>query len=141
VSGRSRTKEKDRIVIKEKENTNIWVGTWQTVRHPHTNMAKAALNMLTRTSAEDLAKTHRIFMNSVDTGWINVRVSFRILPCFLSSNSFWQITRTRTLSREPAGMPRSMIFRHPLTRSTRQLAFSILFSRVLPQVPGFMVNF
>ena len=39
--------------------------------HPHTNMAKAALNMLTRTSAEDLAKTHRIFMNSVDTGWIN----------------------------------------------------------------------
>ncbi|EEC48246.1 predicted protein [Phaeodactylum tricornutum CCAP 1055/1] len=39
--------------------------------HPHTNMAKAALNMLTRTSAEDLAKQHRIFMNSVDTGWIN----------------------------------------------------------------------
>ena len=34
-------------------------------------MAKAALNMLTRTSAEDLAKNHRIFMNSVDTGWIN----------------------------------------------------------------------
>ena len=30
-----------------------------------------ALNMLTRTSAEDLAKRHRIFMNSVDTGWIN----------------------------------------------------------------------
>jgi NAD(P)-dependent dehydrogenase (short-subunit alcohol dehydrogenase family) len=39
--------------------------------HPHTNMAKAALNMMTRTSAEDLAKQHRIFMNSVDTGWIN----------------------------------------------------------------------
>ena len=34
-------------------------------------MAKAALNMLTRTSAEDLAKAHRIYMNSVDTGWIN----------------------------------------------------------------------
>jgi NAD(P)-dependent dehydrogenase (short-subunit alcohol dehydrogenase family) len=34
-------------------------------------MAKAALNMLTRTSAEDLATTHRIYMNSVDTGWIN----------------------------------------------------------------------
>jgi NAD(P)-dependent dehydrogenase (short-subunit alcohol dehydrogenase family) len=33
-------------------------------------MAKAALNMLTRTSAEDLAKTCRIYMNSVDTGWI-----------------------------------------------------------------------
>lgn len=39
--------------------------------HPHTNMAKAALNMLTRTSAEELALQHRIFMNSVDTGWIN----------------------------------------------------------------------
>lgn len=39
--------------------------------HPHTNMAKAALNMMTRTSAEDLAKQHRIFMNSADTGWIN----------------------------------------------------------------------
>lgn len=39
--------------------------------HPHTNMAKAALNMMTRTSAEDLAKEHRIYMNSVDTGWIN----------------------------------------------------------------------
>jgi len=34
-------------------------------------MAKAALNMLTRTSADDLAKNHRIYMNSVDTGWIN----------------------------------------------------------------------
>jgi NAD(P)-dependent dehydrogenase (short-subunit alcohol dehydrogenase family) len=39
--------------------------------HPHTNMAKAALNMLTRTSSEDLAKRSRIYMNSVDTGWIN----------------------------------------------------------------------
>lgn len=39
--------------------------------HPHTNMAKAALNMMTRTSAEDLAKNHGIYMNSVDTGWIN----------------------------------------------------------------------
>lgn len=39
--------------------------------HPHTNMAKAALNMLTRTSAADLATHHRIFMTAVDTGWIN----------------------------------------------------------------------
>lgn len=34
--------------------------------HPHTNMAKAAVNMMTRTCAEDLAK-RGIFMNSVDT--------------------------------------------------------------------------
>jgi len=38
-------------------------------RHPHTNMAKAALNMLTHTSARDLAK-YGIFMNAVDTGWV-----------------------------------------------------------------------
>jgi len=38
--------------------------------HPHTNMAKAALNMLTRTSAQDYAR-YGVYMNSVDTGWIN----------------------------------------------------------------------
>jgi NAD(P)-dependent dehydrogenase (short-subunit alcohol dehydrogenase family) len=37
--------------------------------HPHTNMAKAALNMLTRTSAEELL-TDGILMTAVDTGWI-----------------------------------------------------------------------
>ncbi len=38
--------------------------------HPHTNMAKAALNMLTRTSARELFETDGILMTSVDTGWI-----------------------------------------------------------------------
>lgn len=38
-------------------------------RHPHTNMAKAALNMLTHTSAGSLVKDG-IYMNSVDTGWV-----------------------------------------------------------------------
>jgi len=38
-------------------------------RHPHTNMAKAALNMLTHTSASDLAK-YGIYLNAVDTGWV-----------------------------------------------------------------------
>jgi NAD(P)-dependent dehydrogenase (short-subunit alcohol dehydrogenase family) len=37
--------------------------------HPHTNMAKAALNMLTRTSAEEML-SDGILMTSVDTGWI-----------------------------------------------------------------------
>ncbi|MGD1922289.1 MAG: SDR family NAD(P)-dependent oxidoreductase, partial [Pleurocapsa sp.] len=41
----------------------------KTVFHPHTNMAKAALNMMTRTVAADYAKD-RIYMNSVDTGLI-----------------------------------------------------------------------
>jgi len=41
----------------------------KTDKHPHTNMAKAALNMMTLTSAPDYAKD-RIFMNAVDTGWV-----------------------------------------------------------------------
>lgn len=38
--------------------------------HPHTNMCKAALNMMTRTCSADLAKSF-IYMTAVDTGWIN----------------------------------------------------------------------
>jgi NAD(P)-dependent dehydrogenase (short-subunit alcohol dehydrogenase family) len=41
----------------------------KTDKHPHTNMAKAALNMLTLTSARDYARSG-IFMNAVDTGWV-----------------------------------------------------------------------
>jgi NAD(P)-dependent dehydrogenase (short-subunit alcohol dehydrogenase family) len=41
----------------------------KTDKHPHTNMAKAALNMLTHTSASDLAR-YGIYMNAVDTGWV-----------------------------------------------------------------------
>ncbi|MEV6793553.1 SDR family NAD(P)-dependent oxidoreductase [Streptomyces sp. NPDC051320] len=38
--------------------------------HPHTNMAKAALNMLTRTSGQEMFETDGILMTAVDTGWI-----------------------------------------------------------------------
>jgi NAD(P)-dependent dehydrogenase (short-subunit alcohol dehydrogenase family) len=38
--------------------------------HPHTNMAKAALNMMTRTSSQEMFDTDRILMTAVDTGWI-----------------------------------------------------------------------
>jgi NAD(P)-dependent dehydrogenase (short-subunit alcohol dehydrogenase family) len=38
--------------------------------HPHTNMAKAALNMLTRTSAKEMLTSDGILMTAVDTGWI-----------------------------------------------------------------------
>ncbi len=38
--------------------------------HPHTNMAKAALNMLTRTSSAEMLETDGILMTAVDTGWI-----------------------------------------------------------------------
>ena len=43
---------------------------FKTSNHPHTNMAKAALNMMTRTSAQDY-RDSGIFMTAVDTGWIN----------------------------------------------------------------------
>ncbi|MDQ3366869.1 MAG: SDR family oxidoreductase [Myxococcota bacterium] len=42
---------------------------WKTDKHPHTNMAKAALNMMTRTSAIEFVRDG-IHMNSVDTGWV-----------------------------------------------------------------------
>ena len=38
--------------------------------HPHTNMAKAALNMLTRTSGQEMLETDAILVTAVDTGWI-----------------------------------------------------------------------
>lgn len=41
----------------------------KTIYHPHTNMAKAALNMMTHTSAEGYAQDG-IYMNAVDTGWV-----------------------------------------------------------------------
>jgi NAD(P)-dependent dehydrogenase (short-subunit alcohol dehydrogenase family) len=41
----------------------------KTDKHPHTNMAKAALNMMTLTSARDYLKSN-IYMNAVDTGWV-----------------------------------------------------------------------
>jgi NAD(P)-dependent dehydrogenase (short-subunit alcohol dehydrogenase family) len=41
----------------------------KTDKHPHTNMAKAALNMMTLTSAPDYAQSN-IYMNAVDTGWV-----------------------------------------------------------------------
>jgi NAD(P)-dependent dehydrogenase (short-subunit alcohol dehydrogenase family) len=43
--------------------------TTKTDKHPHTNMAKAALNMMTRTCASDFVKDG-VHMNAVDTGWV-----------------------------------------------------------------------
>jgi len=40
-------------------------------RHPHVNMSKAAMNMMTRSSADDFS-ANNIFMNSVDTGWVTL---------------------------------------------------------------------
>ena len=42
----------------------------KTTYHPHTNMCKAGLNMMTRTTGDHYAKSN-IFMTSVDTGWVS----------------------------------------------------------------------
>src|SRR5205085_11572436 len=64
---------KERTMDKHIVNVSAMEGQFnralKTENHPHTNMAKAALNMLTRTSAQDYARDG-IHMNSVDTGWI-----------------------------------------------------------------------
>lgn len=64
---------KDRTGEKHIVNVSAMEGIFsrhtKTDKHPHTNMAKAALNMLTLTSAPDYAKSG-IFMNAVDTGWV-----------------------------------------------------------------------
>ena len=44
--------------------------------HPHVNMSKAALNMLTRSCARYFARDN-IWVNSVDTGWITHEGGFR----------------------------------------------------------------
>lgn len=56
--------------------------------HPHTNMAKAALNMMTRTSAADYARDG-IFMNSVDTGWITDENPFPKKTRLQEDNGFY----------------------------------------------------
>ena len=65
--------KKDTTLMKHITNVSAMEGKFlrfkKGERHPHTNMAKAALNMLTHTSAGELAE-HGIFMNAVDTGWV-----------------------------------------------------------------------
>jgi NAD(P)-dependent dehydrogenase (short-subunit alcohol dehydrogenase family) len=64
---RERTFEKHIVNVSAMEGQ--FYRAFKTDKHPHTNMAKAALNMMTRTSAPDYARDG-IFMNSVDTGWV-----------------------------------------------------------------------
>jgi NAD(P)-dependent dehydrogenase (short-subunit alcohol dehydrogenase family) len=64
-----RTPERDKHIVNVSAVEGQFYRSHKTVRHPHTNMAKAALNMMTRTSAADYI-ADGIHMNSVDTGWI-----------------------------------------------------------------------
>jgi hypothetical protein len=64
-----RTPERDKHIVNVSAVEGQFYRNWKTTRHPHTNMAKAALNMMTRTSAADY-HCDGIHMNSVDTGWV-----------------------------------------------------------------------
>jgi len=63
------TPERDKHIVNVSAVEGQFYRNWKTTRHPHTNMAKAALNMMTRTSATDYYNDG-IHMNSVDTGWV-----------------------------------------------------------------------
>jgi NAD(P)-dependent dehydrogenase (short-subunit alcohol dehydrogenase family) len=65
-----RTDNRDKHIVNVSAVEGQFYRKLKTTRHPHTNMAKAALNMMTRTSAADY-HADGIHMNSVDTGWIN----------------------------------------------------------------------
>jgi len=64
-----RTANRDKHIVNVSAVEGQFYRNQKTTRHPHTNMAKAALNMMTRTAATDYY-TDGIHMNSVDTGWV-----------------------------------------------------------------------
>jgi NAD(P)-dependent dehydrogenase (short-subunit alcohol dehydrogenase family) len=63
------TPEQDKHIVNVSAVEGQFYRRFKTTRHPHTNMAKAALNMMTRTSAADY-HADGIHMNAVDTGWV-----------------------------------------------------------------------
>ncbi|NQW02619.1 MAG: SDR family oxidoreductase [Acidobacteria bacterium] len=64
-----RTADRDKHIVNVSAVEGQFYRAFKTTRHPHTNMAKAALNMMTRTAAADYF-ADGIHMNSVDTGWV-----------------------------------------------------------------------
>ena len=64
-----KTPERDKHIVNVSAVEGQFYRNFKTTRHPHTNMAKAALNMMTRNAATDY-QADGIHMNSVDTGWV-----------------------------------------------------------------------
>lgn len=60
----------ERFIVNVTSSEGIFSYTNKTIFHPHTNMTKAALNMMTLTSAKEFAEDS-IYMTSVDVGWIS----------------------------------------------------------------------
>jgi NAD(P)-dependent dehydrogenase (short-subunit alcohol dehydrogenase family) len=64
-----RQASRDKHIVNVSAMEGQFYRAFKTDKHPHTNMAKAALNMMTRTSAAEYVRDG-IHMNSVDTGWV-----------------------------------------------------------------------
>ena len=98
-----RTADRDKHIVNVSAVEGQFYRRFKTTRHPHTNMAKAALNMMTRTSATDY-HGDGIHMNSVDTGWVTDEDPLHIAERRSSST---------------ASVPRSTSSTGPLGSSTR----------------------
>lgn len=61
---------KEKFIINVTSSEGIFSYENKTVFHPHTNMTKAALNMMTLTSAGEF-ENDQIYMSAVDVGWIS----------------------------------------------------------------------
>ena len=61
---------KDKYIVNVSSIEGIFNSIRRSSFHPHTNMAKAALNMMTKTCGSYYKKS-KIYMTSVDTGWVS----------------------------------------------------------------------
>ncbi|KYH04843.1 MULTISPECIES: SDR family NAD(P)-dependent oxidoreductase [Chryseobacterium] len=61
---------KEKFIINVTSSEGIFSYENKTIFHPHTNMTKAALNMMTLTSAKEF-ENDQIYMSAVDVGWIS----------------------------------------------------------------------
>ena len=60
---------RDKHIVNVSAMEGIFSRGTKTDKHPHTNMAKAALNMMTLTASRDYVQDG-IHINAVDTGWV-----------------------------------------------------------------------
>jgi NAD(P)-dependent dehydrogenase (short-subunit alcohol dehydrogenase family) len=82
-----RTPGRDKHIVNVSAVEGQFYRNFKTTRHPHTNMAKAALNMMTRTAATDY-HGDGIHMNSVDTGWVTDEDSAEIAARKIAEHRF-----------------------------------------------------
>ena len=82
-----RAPERDKHIVNVSAVEGQFYRKFKTTRHPHTNMAKAALNMMTRTSAAEY-HADGIHMNAVDTGWVTDEDPVQIAERKVSEHRF-----------------------------------------------------